>query len=131
MTTDSRQQRRAEEHRAAKAAEVAARDAALFLLRMGNSPIPVEFKSKEPGYNDWQALRVTEAVLDQHFNGRPQNIGVLNGVPSQNQVDVDLDAPEPLVLADFFLPATDCEWGRPSKQRSHRRYVADPPPATR
>ena len=35
-------------------------------------------------------------------------------------VDIDLDCPEALLLADYFIPSTKLEFGRASTPRSHR-----------
>jgi putative DNA primase/helicase len=51
------------------------------------------------------------------------NLGQLNGEPSGDRVDVDLDAPEAVALADAFLPATGAIFGRASKPQSHRIYI--------
>ena len=56
------------------------------------------------------------------FEGR--NVGVVLGKRSSGLVDVDLDAPEALELADLYLPSTSAIFGRASKPRSHRLYVA-------
>jgi hypothetical protein len=93
--------------------------------------IPVPHNSKNPGRNGWESVRILEPDLPRYFNGQPQNIGVLLGEPSGGLVDVDLDWKPGTRLADYFLPATDCEWGRPSARRSHRLYVCDPLPETR
>ena len=37
-------------------------------------------------------------------------------------VDIDLDCPEANILCDYFLPKTDCEFGRESTPRAHRLY---------
>ena len=37
-------------------------------------------------------------------------------------VDTDLDCPEALQLADYFLPRTELEFGRESTPRAHRLY---------
>ena len=71
----------------------------------GWSVIPIPHRSKNPGFDGWQNLRLSEAELPCHFNGRPQNIGVLLGEPSGWLVDVDLDHPRAVELADQFLPA--------------------------
>jgi hypothetical protein len=39
-------------------------------------------------------------------------------------VDIDLDCTEALALADIYLPTTGAEFGRLSKPRSHRLYIA-------
>jgi bifunctional DNA primase/polymerase-like protein len=52
-------------------------------------------------------------------------VGVVLGEASGGLADVDLDAPEAIALADAFLPATGATFGRASKPRSHRIFVAD------
>lgn len=58
------------------------------------------------------------------FNGTG-NIGLLLGPLSRNLVDVDLDCPAALELADKFLPDTPAVTGRASAPRSHRWYLAE------
>jgi hypothetical protein len=84
---------------------------------------------KRPILEDWPNRRLTEGELREHFKSGV-NVGVLNGEPSRGLVDVDLDAPEALAVADAFLPSTGLVFGRASKLRSHRVYVADPLPIT-
>jgi hypothetical protein len=50
-----------------------------------------------------------------------QNINIATGRDSLI-VDVDLDCPEALLLADYFLPKTELEFGRESTLRSHRLF---------
>jgi Bifunctional DNA primase/polymerase, N-terminal len=52
------------------------------------------------------------------------NVGIILGEPSGWLVDVDLDCPEAIELADQFLPPTPAITGRPSAPRSHRWYIA-------
>jgi hypothetical protein len=47
-----------------------------YTLR-GWSVIPVPYRSKNPGFSGWERLRLTTSNLCDHFNGQPQNIGVL------------------------------------------------------
>lgn len=89
----------------------------------GWSPIPVPFRSKNPGFDDWQHLRITTATVSDHFNGEPQNIGVLLGEPSNGLVDIDLDCREAVALADVLLPPTGSIFGRAGKPSSHRLYL--------
>jgi DNA polymerase I-like protein with 3'-5' exonuclease and polymerase domains len=51
----------------------------------------------------------------------------LNGTPSNNTLDVDLDCPEALRAAPLVLPATGWIFGRGSASRSHWIYRADRP----
>jgi hypothetical protein len=38
----------------------------------GWSVIPVPHRSKNPGFIDWQQLRLTADSIGEHFNGQPQ-----------------------------------------------------------
>jgi replicative DNA helicase len=98
-------------------------------MRRGRSPIPIPRGRKQPNVHGWQHLVLTEDDLAESFAGN-SNLGVLNGAPSANQVDVDLDCAEALQLANRFLPSTNSVFGRRSKPRSHRLYVCDPLPST-
>ncbi len=106
-------------------------DIAVGYCRRGWSVIPIPFQSKNPGFEGWQHLRLLEDQLRDHFNGKPQNIGVLLGEPSGWLVDVDLDHPCAVELADQYLPATPLVFGRPGKPRSHRLYRVTAPIATK
>jgi len=109
---------------------VSVREIALAYLARDWAPIPVPFGQKRPTLSGWQDLRITEATLGRYFNDRPRNVGVLLGMPSRGLADIDLDAPETLVLADTFLPPTSSVFGRSGKARSHRLYVCTPIVAT-
>jgi hypothetical protein len=101
-------------------------------FKRGWASVPVPHCKKGPRLKGWQRLRLTEADLPHYFNGHPQNIGVLLGAVSGGLVDVDLDCPAALALADRFLPSTAAVFGRQSKPRSHRLYrVTGPTPPTR
>lgn len=97
-------------------------DIAREYLLHGWMPLPVAFMSKNPGIPGWQHFAVTAATLHEHFNGRPLNIGVLLGQPSNDLEDVDLDAEEAVKIASFFLHKTDSVVGRAGKPNSHWLY---------
>jgi hypothetical protein len=96
----------------------------------GISVIPIPSKSKKPRLQGWQDLRLTEGDLPGYFDGRLQNIGGLNGEPSGNRVDVDVDDDVALALAGNVLPHTRSIFGRASRRQSHYIYVCDPLPKT-
>ena len=102
-------------------------DAATDYLRRGWQPFPIPHRSKNPNFTGWQNFTLSENELPNHFNGKPQNIGVLLGSKSNGLTDIDLDSPEAVKLADFFLPKTEAVFGRASKARSHRLYISDFP----
>jgi DNA-binding transcriptional ArsR family regulator len=69
-------------------------------------------------------LRLRADELDDYFNGRPQNVGILLGKPSGWVVDVDLDAPEAVELGPrFLLPSLKS--GRESASCSHWWYRSE------
>ena len=100
---------------------------ALNYKRRGWQPIPVPHRSKNPGFSGWQNLDLSENELQNHFNGKPQNVDILLGSKSSNLIDLDLDSPEAVKLADFFLPETKSIFGRSSKPRSHRLFYSEFP----
>jgi DNA polymerase I-like protein with 3'-5' exonuclease and polymerase domains len=103
-----------------------ARTAAELYLSKGLSPIPLPDRSKDPGYPGWQHLRLTRDVLDARFPpGEPHNIAILNGEPSGNTLDADLDCAEAILAAPRLLPPTGWVFGRKSAPKSHLIYRAD------
>src|SRR5262245_56870127 len=95
------------------------------------SVIPVPYRSKDPGFTGWPQVRLTEADLPRHFNGKPQNIGLLLGEPSNWLIDIDIDHPVAIELAYQCLPPTPAVFGRPSKPRSHWLYRVTAPIQTK
>ncbi len=96
-------------------------NSALSWIRQGASPIPVPHKQKAPILAGWQNLKVTEANLQQYFNGELQNIGILLGEPSNGLIDIDLDCSEAITIAPVYFPET-ASFGRASRPRSHLLY---------
>lgn len=101
-------------------------DAARRYLERGWMPVYVPPGIKGPTTIGWQKQRLAADDLPAHF-GRPGNIGLVLGEASGGLVDVDLDCPEAIELADRFLPATGAVTGRPSALRSHRWFISDVP----
>lgn len=91
---------------------------AAFLDR-GWHCVPLRPRSKSPSRRDWTNLRLKPEVFPENCN-----IGIILGEPSGWLVDVDLDCPEAIELADQYLPPTPAITGRPSAPRSHRWYIA-------
>ena len=98
-------------------------EAAVGYVRRGFGVVPVPHRQKGPVLAGWQDLRLTEADLAQHFNGREWNIGILNGAPSGDLIDIDLDAPEAAYFR-AWLPPTDLIGGRDGNPASHWFYRA-------
>jgi len=103
--------------------------AAVELIRRGIPVVPIPARQKGPTLPEWQKLRLTVEDVPDYF-GTGENVGILLGDPS-GLVDVDLDCPEVLAVADRILPMTDMIHGRPGKPRSHRWYSPTPIPPTR
>lgn len=101
-------------------------EAAREYIARGWAPIPFERREKGPTYEGWQTYRANGC--DEFAN---KNIGILDGVPSNGIVDVDLDCPEALALAPLVLPPTGAIFGRKSKPKSHWLYRCAPPPETK
>ena len=106
-------------------------ECATDLLARGLAPIPIPYKTKAPAIVGWQRLRLTADDLPRYFNGQPLNIGTLLGEPAGWLIDVDLDHPRAVELADSFLPHTDMVWGRAGNPGSHRLYRVSGPLETR
>ncbi|MSQ97628.1 MAG: bifunctional DNA primase/polymerase [Gemmataceae bacterium] len=106
-------------------------EAACEFARRGWSAIPIPYRSKNPGFDEWPLLRLTVETIPQHFNGHPQNVGVLLGEPSGWLIDVDLDHPKAVALAPEYLPSTPAIFGRPGNPRSHWLYRVTSPAATK
>ena len=106
-------------------------DIARDYIGRGWNPVPIPRGLKGPRTCDWQLVTITPENVTQHFNSRDQNIGVQLGPKSGGLSDVDLDCPEAMRLAPYFLPVTPAVFGRRSKPRSHYLYkVLDPKSVT-
>jgi hypothetical protein len=81
--------------------------------------VPLKPRSKSPSRRDWTNLRLAPDVFPDNCN-----VGIILGEPSGWLVDVDLDCPEAIELADQYLPPTPAITGRPSSPKSHRWYIA-------
>ena len=95
----------------------------------GWAVVPIPYKDKNPGFPGWQNLQLTADELPVRFSGR-RNVGALLGEPSGWLVEVDLDHPLAIDLADAYLPTTAAVFGRASKLRSHRAYKVTGPVKT-
>lgn len=82
--------------------------------------VPIPPREKKPVLNEWQRLRLTDKQLPEYFS-EGGNIGLLLGV-SNGVVDLDLDQPEAIMLADTYAPKTNLVSGRKSKPFSHRWF---------
>jgi putative DNA primase/helicase len=95
------------------------------LVERGLCVVPVPHGKKEASLKGWPDLRLTLDELTDHFDGLPQNIGVIVGEPSGLLADVDIDWDMALPVAKLFLPTTGAVFGRTSRPRSHYLYKVD------
>jgi putative DNA primase/helicase len=91
-------------------------------INLGFAPTPMKFRSKQPINKEWNKLAISVNDIEAYFDGTPQNIGILTGLPSGGLVDVDIDDAEALIFAPYFLPRTNCIFGHLSKLKSHWLY---------
>jgi hypothetical protein len=95
-------------------------------LKMGLAPVPLPSRSKDPGFAGWPDFRLKPEELDQHFPPPQElNVAILNGAPSNNHHDVDLDVPEAIRAAPLLLPETGLVFGRKTAPASHRNFRTD------
>jgi hypothetical protein len=85
--------------------------------------VPIPAGRKGPAEEGWQHLRISLDGVAQHFSAEC-NLGGILGPASGELVDVDLDCPKALALADQYLPPTQAIFGRRAKPKSHQLYIA-------
>src|SRR5258708_10493202 len=78
---------------------------------------------KSPAVKGWPEIHLSADQVRKHLDAGG-NLAIKVGVCSGNIVDVDLDCIEAIALANLYLPPTYAVFGRASKPRSHRLYVA-------
>jgi hypothetical protein len=84
---------------------------------------------KRPVLRRWQERYLSESELPDYFvDGR--NLGIVLGGAAAGLVDVDLDNPVAVAVADLLLPDT-VKSGRMKNPRSHHWFVCDPVPPSR
>jgi hypothetical protein len=88
-------------------------------INHGFAPIPIRYKSKQPISKGCTEIRISKDDIGTYFNEPPVNIGILTGRASNGLVDIDIDDTDALRFAPWFLPDTQCVFGRASKPKSH------------
>jgi hypothetical protein len=91
-----------------------------FFDKHGLAVIPVKPASKVPAIASW-SKRCADDNDSSEFND-DSNVGVVLGEGSNGIVDIDLDAPAAIKIADYFLPETGWKFGRETAPSSHRLY---------
>lgn len=100
---------------------VEVRNAAHLHIAQGRLPIPLPDGQKRPLLTNWQTVTITADQVDSLFTQ-----GCNIGLRLDKLTDVDLDAPEARLLAQYFLKPTSARWGRTTSRNSHHLYqVAD------
>lgn len=101
------------------------------LLDMGFGPLPIPYAHKKAVIKGWPTLKITQKNFDEYFpKGTKQNVGILNGAPSGNIIDIDIDHMTALYFAQIYLPKTCMIFGRKTKPKSHWIYKCTPLPET-
>jgi Bifunctional DNA primase/polymerase, N-terminal len=103
------------------------REAARLYIEAGFAVLPVPRREKAPVISGWPTLRLVSDDVENYFQPK-DNIAVLNGEPSGNRPEIDLDSDAARRLASA-LPPTGLVWGHGSAPRSHFSYSVDPPPS--
>ena len=103
-------------------------DSAKFYISKGFRPIPLPYKGKAPDFNGWQQFDCTEDEAEKYFNDRPSDFNDKKGnvalILDKGLVDVDLDSKEAVELAEYYLPAGGCKYGRETSRESHWMFYA-------
>jgi hypothetical protein len=112
-------------------------EAALDYIQRGWALLPLPLAGedssvgKRPMLKGWQSLRfTTPEQVQQHFLNRVVNVGGILGEAS-NLIDIDLDCPQAISLANKYLPPTGSTFGRVSAPRSHWLYQRPGPAPSR
>ena len=87
--------------------------------KRGWSMVPLKPGTKEPMVKDWQVERLSVFMARTYLQEKGANLGIVLGDMSGGLVDIDLDCPEALAIADLFLPPTEMMFGRASTPESH------------
>ena len=88
-------------------------------LGWGQALVPIPQGEKGPRVPGWQTRELRPGDFTAGCN-----VGLILGPRSGDTVDIDLDCPEALALADIYLPPTGAVFGRASKPKSHRLYIS-------
>lgn len=90
-------------------------------IKQGRKVIPFRYQSKKRLLNGSGNLDVVN--IQQYFSNEPRNIGIELGAASGGLIDIDLDCPQAIALAPYFLPITK-RFGRQSAPASHWIFTA-------
>ena len=91
-------------------------------LSLGLSPLYYPARTKWPKREGWPDERHKESEIALLFTD-DKNVGIHDGEPSGNVVDIDLDCPETVAAWPEFAPETHFIWGRQGKPKSHWLYA--------
>jgi hypothetical protein len=83
----------------------------------------VQAGEKGPRVKGWPDIHPSPDEVQRHL-AAGGNLAFRVGRASGNWVDVDLDCSEAIALGDLYLLPTGAEFGRASKPRCHRLYIA-------
>src|SRR3974390_2417815 len=92
----------------------------------GDYPYAKNLRSKQTAIENLTKFTIEDEKDIERYFVEPFNIGILTGKPSNNLIDVDIDHPDALKFAPYFLPETYCIFGRASKPLRHWLYRVPP-----
>jgi putative DNA primase/helicase len=96
------------------------RTAALALIGKGLVPLPLPDGQKKPLLDNWPNAVVTLDKVNDLFTD-----GCNIGLRLDTLTDLDLDCPEAIALAPFYIKETSARWGRATARNSHHLYKVD------
>lgn len=97
---------------------------AVWAEKNGFKCVPLHPRSKAAINRDYVSATYSSPQPD-YWKSNNLGIGLVTGPLHSGPVDTDLDCPEALFFAPFFLPPTQAVFGRASKPRSHYLYNMD------
>lgn len=92
-----------------------------WINKQGFRAVPTHHQSKAAVSKDYVALDYKPPSEDT-WKRNNYGVGIVTGPQHSGPVDADLDCPEAVFFAHWFLPKTGAVFGRASKPRSHFLY---------
>lgn len=92
-----------------------------WISKQGFKAVPTHHQSKAAVSKDYVAVDYKPPSEDT-WKRNNYGVGIVTGPAHSGPVDADLDCPEAVFFAHWFLPKTAAVFGRASKPRSHFLY---------
>ena len=85
----------------------------------------VALKGKSPALAGWERRDLDDAETWERLKSGTGGVGVVLGTRSGGLIDIDLDCPAAVELAEGFLPKTGAMFGHMGSKASHYLYYVD------